>query len=308
MKIPRLGKWWISAGVMIAVLATSGYIYEVKAERRDNELYTVPGKLVDVGGYRLHLYCTGEGSPTVVIESGWGELSSSWGWVQSEVAKTKRVCTYDRAGMGWSEMSPEPRTARVFAKELHTLLSNAGEIGPYLLVGHSLGGHTVRVYANDYPHEVVGLVLVDAQALPSAGTTPKPAPKPGKTNAGAILAQLGVTRVLANPLGAIRDLPEKDKGAYRALTVTPKSVQTFLDEGRGMSEGGAQAREVTTLGQLSLIVISRGRDQDEMWEQSQKEMVSLSTNSQRVFADQSGHEIMIEQPETIIEAIAKIEL
>ena len=95
--------------------------------------------MVDVGGYRLHINCTGEGSPTVVIESGWGDSSASWGWVQPEVAKTTRICTYDRAGMGWSEASPQPRTAWEYAKELHTLLVKANEPGPYVLVGHS--GH-----------------------------------------------------------------------------------------------------------------------------------------------------------------------
>jgi pimeloyl-ACP methyl ester carboxylesterase len=126
------------------------------AEQADARAYPPPGKMVDVGGYRLHIHCTGSGSPTVVIESGWGDMSASWGWVQPEVAKTSRVCAYDRAGVGWSEPSPHPRTAREFAKELHTLLANATEPGPYVLVGHSLGGYTVRVYAHDYPAEVAG--------------------------------------------------------------------------------------------------------------------------------------------------------
>ena len=138
-------------------------IYEPLAEAADAKAYPPPGQMVDVGGYRLHINCTGSGSPTVVIESGWGDLSASWGWVQPEVAKTTRICTYDRAGMGWSEASPQPRTAREFAKELHTLLVKANEPGPYVLVGHSMGGFTVLVYAHDYPDEVSGLVLIDAQ-------------------------------------------------------------------------------------------------------------------------------------------------
>ena len=123
--------------IMLSIIGLSlvGYIYEPMAEAADVKAYPPPGQMVDVGGYRLHIHCTGEGSPTVVIESGWGEMSASWAWVQPEVAKTTRVCTYDRAGMGWSESSPNPRTAREYAKELHTLLEKANVPGPYVLVG-----------------------------------------------------------------------------------------------------------------------------------------------------------------------------
>ena len=264
--------------------------------------------MVDVGGYRLHINCTGSGSPTVVIESGWGDSSASWGWVQPEVAKTTRVCTYDRAGMGWSEASPEPRTAREYAKELHTLLAKANEPGPYVLVGHSMGGFTVLVYAHDYPDEVSGLVLVDAQDLPASdgATPPMPAPKPGENSLPSLLARIGLVRLLADPLGSVQNLPEGDKQAYTASSVAPRGVQTFADEVMGMSEGGAQARAVTTLGALPLIVLSRGKDQDAKHTASQASLLQLSTNSQQLFADQSGHRIMIEQPEAAIAAIVKM--
>ena len=101
---------WLGASLAtLLVLALVGYIYEPIAEAADAKAYPPPGQMVDVGGYSLHINCTGEGSPTVVIEAGWGDLSAGWAWVQPEVAKTTRVCTYDRAGMGWSESSPEPR-------------------------------------------------------------------------------------------------------------------------------------------------------------------------------------------------------
>jgi pimeloyl-ACP methyl ester carboxylesterase len=154
---------WLSLMVVLFLgLMLLGAIYESRAEAADVRAYPPPGQMIDVGGYRLHLNCTGTSSPTVVIESGWGDMSASWGWVQPEVAKSTRVCTYDRAGMGWSEPSPDPRTARQFALELHTLLVNANEPGPYVLVGHSLGGYTMEVFAHDYPDEVSGLVLIDA--------------------------------------------------------------------------------------------------------------------------------------------------
>jgi pimeloyl-ACP methyl ester carboxylesterase len=288
-------------------LSLVGAVYESSAEASDARAYPPPGRLVDVGGYRLHINCTGMGSPTVVIEAGWGDSSASWGWVQPEVAKTTRVCTYDRAGMGWSEVSHEPRTAREFAQELHTLLANAKEPGPYVLVGHSLGAYTMRVYAHEYAGEVAGLVFVDPQNLSDSDvSTPNPAPKPSANSLPMWMARIGLVRLLAVPLGSVQELPPNDKQAYTSTSVTPRSVQTFLDEGLGMSEGAAQAKAVTTLGDLPLIVLSRGEDMDPDSVASQARYLKLSTNGQQLFADQSGHRIMIEQPDAAVAAIVKM--
>src|SRR5919199_6834172 len=173
-------------GVSLAAflgLALVGYMYEPMAEAADAKAYPPPGQMVDVGGYRLHINCTGTGSPTVVIDGGWGDWSASWSsWVQPEVARTTRVCTYDRAGMGWSEAGPLPRTAEHFAHELHTLLHNAHVLGPYVLVGHSFGGLPVRVFAHEYAAEVAGVVLIESmhpsQAKPSGAATPPQATAP----------------------------------------------------------------------------------------------------------------------------------
>jgi pimeloyl-ACP methyl ester carboxylesterase len=209
--------------------------------------------------------------------------------------------------MGWSEASPQPRVAREYAQELHTLLAKANERGPYVLVGHSMGGYTVIVYAHDYPAEVVGLVLVDAQDLPTSDVaTPQPAPKPGGFTLPSLLARVGLMRLLADPLGSVENLPEGDKQAYTAYAVAPRSVQTFIDEGMGMSAGGAQARAVTSLGALPLIVLSRGKDQDAKHTAAQTGLLQLSTDSQQLFADRSGHPIMIEQPEAAVAAIVKL--
>ena len=292
---------------LIVVLGLVGAVYESAAEAADVRAYPPPGQMVDVGGYRLHIHCTGAGSPTGVIESGWGDMSAAWGWVQPEVAKTTRVCTYDRAGMGWSEASPEPRVAREYVKELHTLLANAHETGPYVLVGHSMGGFTVLVYAHDYPADVLGLVLVDSQDLPASdGTVPMPAPKPSENSMASLLARIGLVRLLGEPLGSVENLPEGGKQAYTASAVAPRGVQAFTNEGRGMSEGGAQARAVTTLGALPLIVLSRGKDQDAKHTAAQTSLLQLSTDSQQLFAEQSGHPIMIEQPEAAVAAIVKM--
>jgi pimeloyl-ACP methyl ester carboxylesterase len=300
----RIMLWLVGilAGILLLILV--GWIYEPLAEAADAKAYPPPGQMVDVGGYRLHINCSGFGSPTVVIESGWGDMSAAWGWVQPEVAQTARVCTYDRAGMGWSEPSPQPRTAREYALELHTLLEKVNEPGPYVMVGHSMGAFTVLVYAHDYPDEVAGMVLVDPQALPAAA--PTPAPTPGRTSLPVVLARIGLARLLAGPLGSVQNLPPGDKQAYKAATVTPRGVQALLDEGRGMSEGGAQAWAVSSLGSLPLIVLSRGKDQDPQWAASQAGYLKLSTDSQQFFADQSGHRIMIDQPDAAVTAIVKM--
>jgi pimeloyl-ACP methyl ester carboxylesterase len=297
-------RWFSGILALFLGLMLIGAIYESSAETADAQAFPPPGQMVDVGGYRLHLNCSGSGSPTVVIDTGWGDASAGWGWVQPEVAKTTRICTYDRAGMGWSEVSPQPRTAREFAKELHTLLTNANEPGPFVLVGHSLAGYTMRVYAHDYPEEVAGLVLIDPQNLSTSGVaTPQPAPKPGKTSLPALIARAGLVRLLS---GVNQDLPPQDQLAYKPLSVTPRWIQTALDEGRGMTEGGAQARAVTTLGDLPLIVLSRGKDMDADSAASQARYLQLSTDSEQLFADHSGHAIQIEQPDAAISAIIQM--
>ena len=122
----------------------------------------MPGRLVDVGGYRLHLNCTGTGAPTVVLLNGLGETSPLWARVQPAVAATTRVCAYDRAGQGWSDDSPNPADATTAATDLHRLLTAAGESGPYVLAGHSSGGVHALTYTHLYPNDVAGVVLLDS--------------------------------------------------------------------------------------------------------------------------------------------------
>jgi pimeloyl-ACP methyl ester carboxylesterase len=146
----------------LLALAIIGAVYQGVATEIDQRAYPAPGEMVDIGGHRLHINCVGQGSPTVILESGLGTMSADWANVQPEVAETTRVCAYDRAGTGWSEPGPEARDPRQIAGELHTLLGNAGIDGPYVLVGHSFGGLYVRMYAARFPKEVKGMVLVDA--------------------------------------------------------------------------------------------------------------------------------------------------
>src|SRR5436309_2062325 len=125
-------------------------------------VYARPGQLVDAGGFRLNLNCMGSGSPTVVFDSGWGDWAPAWSKVQPEIAKWTRACSYDRAGTGFSDLGPMPRTSVRIAEELRNALHHAGMPGPYILVGSAFGGDNVRTFADMYMDEVAGMVLDDA--------------------------------------------------------------------------------------------------------------------------------------------------
>ena len=167
----RMRRWLVWSGRLLLsmiALALLGATYQAIATWRAARAFPQPGQLVDVGGHKLHIHCLGTGSPTVVTENGLGSSSPDWSLVQPAVSQTTRICSYDRTGSGWSEAGPGPRTSHQISAELHTLLTNAGIAGPYVLVGHSAGGMHVQVYASQYPAEVAGLVLVDptpAQAI-----------------------------------------------------------------------------------------------------------------------------------------------
>jgi pimeloyl-ACP methyl ester carboxylesterase len=265
-----------------------------------------------VGGHRLHLHCAGTGSPAVVIEAGLGDWSATWSRrVQPDAAGTTRVCAYDRAGLGWSDAGPLPRTAERAAQELHTLLREAGVPGPYVLVGHSLGGLLVRVFAHAYPADVAGVVLIDSMspsgATPSASVTPaQTAPRSGGDRLLTLPARSGLLRLLARPLGLTSGLSPAVADAYAAHAVTPLSLQTMLDESRAVPESLAQAGAVTSLGAVPPIVHSRGRDLDPEWQRKQSGLLQLSSSSRPLVADRSGHNVQLDQPEAAVGAIVQM--
>ena len=300
--------FWLSGGLaMLLFLLLVGYIYEPIAEAADAKAYPPPGELVDVGGYRLHINCTGTGSPTVIIDAGLGDWSTGWGFVQPEVAKTTRVCTYDRAGWAWSEVGPLPRDATQFAKELHTLLKNADIPGPYIMVGHSLGGLTVRVFVHDYAEEVIGIVLIDSMTTQQFAQSPTDVQSRLNTqsrpfNPLVLLGRLGIVRLLGKPLGILTDeVPNPE--AYNALSVRPQNIQAFIDDSRGMPAAGMQASAVKSFGNLPLIVLTARLNDIPGWPVWQKELLQLSSNSQQLFAENSGHNIEFDEPDAAVKAI-----
>jgi pimeloyl-ACP methyl ester carboxylesterase len=315
-------------GGLLLVVAVLTMLVGLKAKSDLKASYPPPGQLVDIGGYRLHINCQGTGSPTVVMEAGLTDPSLMWALVQPQIAATTRVCSYDRAGLGWSDPSPKPRTAETMVAELHTLLSNANIPGPYVLVGHSTGGMLVRLYANKYPADVVGIVLVDAQHEDQFERLPIPLQKAVKDS----FAQAHQTMQLLKGLvligvGALQPatfeearLPSPAREALSALLVSePKFVEAKTAEYDAIFESLAQVRaaHITSLGNIPLVVLYRGiyggsitgmsADAEKQWWQGlQPELAALSPQGQLVQANQSDHYIQLDQPELVIAAILQV--
>src|SRR5918997_327578 len=285
----RRGLVWMIAGLL--ALAIIGAIYQVIATRIDQRTYPPPGELVDVGSHSLHINCVGQGSPTVILEAASGGMSAHWVRVQQQLAKTTRVCAYDRAGLGWSESGPEPRDARQISSELHTLLANAGIEGPYVLVGHSYGGLYARMYAARYSEEVAGVVLVDSSHPEQFTRSPE-----GRAmyeqirRLGAVLpllTRLGVIR-LSNYFPAHPDLPSQQRAQIEAFNSSTQHVVTTVEEFRATPQTTAQVRSSQSVGDKPLAVITAG-EQPSSWLEMQEELATLSPNSVHRVVDGATH-------------------
>jgi pimeloyl-ACP methyl ester carboxylesterase len=212
-----------AAVVMFVILA--GATYQGAATALERRQYPHPGRLIDIGDRQLHIYCVGEGSPTVVLEAPAAGMSAAWGWVQPAVARTTRACSYDRAGLGWSEAGDRPYDPWAVPEQLHTLLARSGEGGPYVLVGHGLGAAFVRMYAARFGTDVRSLVLVDlpTTAADRSGTMRLVRASPWLARAGI----LRVTRLLSSNIAG---LPEASLGPMTAFLNRPDHLTRAANE------------------------------------------------------------------------------
>ena len=306
-----IGRVLLTLLALLVALPLVGASYEVIMAAGDATRYPPAGQLVDIGGYRLHLHCVGEGSPTVIMEGGGGGNILHWMLVQPSIAQSTRVCAYDRAGMGWSDPGPLPRTPQRIVAELHTLLTTAGIHGPYILVGHSIGGKYVRLYASQYPQDVAGLVLVDARHEDVEAAMTPAMRADDRSNVQMqqriywSLGRLGVMRLMPPSLAGI-DADTRAKLAVMASS--PKGLSTQWDEYTVWADADPALRAAPPLGQLPLIVLSSEltAERDPILRATMRTQANLSSNSWLVIATNSGHGIQIDQPTFVIDAIQQV--
>jgi pimeloyl-ACP methyl ester carboxylesterase len=286
----RIGMALLGLVIVLLALAVAGAIYQAIATGLAERAYPPPGEMVDVGGYSLHINCVGRGGPTVLLDAGSGLFSAQWVRVQREVSGTTRVCAYDRAGMGWSEMGPEPRDAGQITSELHTLLNKAGIEGPYVLVGHSFGGMYMQTYTARYPDEVAGMALVDSSTEPdqfSQRSEARDSHEPQKQSLAVVsllaqlgvslLARLGIVRLLSKLDPAPPELPQQQRAQIDALAPSTRQVSTTAGEFLAPTQSlrlGSQG----SLGNKPLAVVTAGKSEPS-WLKRQDKLATLSSNS-----------------------------
>ncbi len=242
----------------------------------------MPGQLYDVGDHELHLNCTGAGGPTVVLLGGTGETSAAWALVQPAVAGTTRVCSYDRAGQAWSDSASAPKDGVQVAADLHTLLDRAGERGPYVLAGHSVGGPYAMVYAAQYPDDVAGIVLLDSSSPHQFTALPDyPGAYSLLRRAAAMLPTL--ERLGAGPLldsGVPADLPPAARAQVEAFAWSTRQLRAERDEVAAYPAVFEQAQALTGIGSTPLVVVTAtAGDRQSGWPAAQDDLADLSPTS-----------------------------
>lgn len=304
------------AYVICAIAGTAGLgaFYQAISERRDRRKFPPNGRLIDVGGHALHINVTGEGSPTVVLDSGLSHNSLVWSLVQPKIARFTQVCSYDRAGYGWSDVGSRPRTSRQLARELYALLQAADLAGPYLLVGHSFGGLNVRLFTDMYPDDVAGLVLVDAAHEEQRGRMPRPSRRIQLMQnlqwqwfrLNALWARLGILRLKNQPFGIIKELPSEVRAAATALGYRSSAYDWGWGEAHFVPESEKQVRATNSLGKLPVTVLSAHIEDellDECWQDLQAELAQFSSCTTHIISDTGGHNLHIDEPDLVVDAI-----
>jgi pimeloyl-ACP methyl ester carboxylesterase len=311
----RLRRIVLGLLLLVLFLAVAGMIYENIFESRDRRFNPMTGSRFDVGGFKMHVDCTGEGSPAVILDSGLGDTYLSWREVQPQIAKFTRVCSYDRAGLGYSESSSQPRTSKVIATELHALLQAADIAPPYVLVGHSLGGFNVRLYASLYRTEVAGMVLVDSSHPAQFDRLP-----PEIKDMQADWMRKAKFAEYTMIFGIPRLLSQCDEDPLlRAAACNWHTAAEAVAELKSFPESAAQTAAAGSLGDMPLVVLSHdpnkrlgsfpariAKPANEAWEKMQEELAQLSTRRTQVIATGSSHDVQIDRPDVVIEGVRSV--
>ena len=275
-------RWLLYPVIAALALAGVGGFIETVALHHDAASMAMPGTSYDVRGRRLHLHCTGTGSPTVVLESGLGEMSSSWARIAPAVAPTTRVCAYDRAGQGWSDDAARPQDGLAIACDLHALLAAAGERAPFVLVGHSIGGTYAMTYAAQYPAQVAGMVLLDS-STPDQFSLPQYPSTYAMMRRGLgvapSLSRLGIGRLASGLVTS--GLPSPAAAQVRAFTTSSRGLRNMRDEVSALRAAFAQAGALHTFGRKPLAVLTATESLRKTtgWSAAQNRLAALSGNS-----------------------------
>lgn len=318
---------------LCCIVAAVGSVYQVLATTKDLKAHPAPGRMVEANGLKYHLNCMGTGSPTIVLEAGLGESSLSWYPIQAKLAQTTRVCSYDRAGLGWSDPAGDAMSPEQVAGNLHTLLRNAGIGSPYLLVGHSRGGLFCRSFYHKFPNEVSGIVLVDSVHDNGASREYPHAKwdyfKQRVQIAIAVpLSRIGLLRIMgwANADRRPSPLPADIVAAKSAVQNRSDTARAVVNELMVMRRSLAPSTPPpASLGNLPLVVLTSGKRIDldlvkqkakaektsvedavaiaRIEQNLQQELAALSSNSKQVIAEKSGHFIMYDQPDLLVSSV-----
>lgn len=322
--VPTTRKRWTWRRVAVLVAAATPFValalscgLHHAATAIEARAHPAPGALVDLGTHTMHYVVRGNTGPTVLFDAGLPGTHHDWAGIQAALAPYAHTVAIDRAGYGWSTRGPRPRTASVIAGELRRLLDVAGIEGPYVLVGHSFGGITMRAFAQHHPRDVAALVLVDPthedhrEAFPASYRALERRTA-AQLRLGALLAPLGLPRLLG--IGLLP--PGRDTGPVRYRSdgfATARdeyaSVQQSLDDVRGVS-----------LGDLPLRVVMRGLPHppiagmtpgemaalDEAWQALQRDLLRLSTDAALVVADDAGHFVHRDRPALLIDVLRTV--
>jgi pimeloyl-ACP methyl ester carboxylesterase len=298
-------RWVLAPVIGVLVLTALGATYDAIAGTDDLDSYAAPGELYDVGGHWLHLDCHGHGSPTVVLSNGLGGVSAGWARITGPVAATTRVCAYDRAGQGWSEDAASPQDGVQSAEDLHALLAEAGEHGPYVLVGHSTGGTYAMTYAARHPAQVAGLVLLDSSS-PEQFTRMPAFPRQYAMMRRAYALMPALSRLGLGQIPATSHLPAADAAKVTAITSAPQAYRNQRDEVSVIPEVFAQAQALTTLGNRPIAVLTASENVGtDGWVGAQHQLAGLSPNSVHRTVD-STHTGLLEDVRPAAESVRAI--
>jgi pimeloyl-ACP methyl ester carboxylesterase len=301
-----LQRFLIAVSIFVLVLAMAGMIYQTAATERDQRMYPPPGALVNVNGYKMHIYCMGKGSPTVILDAANLGTVSNWAWIQPGLAKATRVCTYDRADAGWSDLSPHSNDTRQNAKALRQLLANVNLPGPYVLVGHSFGGLYVRMFADMYLDEVAGMVFIEGTLPDGLKALGKPdvmpnAPDADMMNATPLISRLGILRLMGFP-STDPDLPEPQRSELQAYLSSTKLAESLQRQYHLFPTLLAQVRPLYGAGSLgdipvAVVVGSEGDGGITEWKELFAQQASLSTNHLLVTVEGANHISLVDRQE-----------